>query len=124
MGISQEREVKMGKYTEEEWLEILLGAADLERALAEVCDLEPDRAKLLQKLTVIADPEQEDVNARIWESLMVHIRVSFGDKLFGSADGAALEKALPDSAFSLDPIACRRLAGRLQGAAVAPPAAD
>jgi hypothetical protein len=98
----------MGKYTEEEWLDILIGDVDLERALAEVCDLEPDRAKLLQKLTAIADPAIEDVNAIIWDSLRGRISVSLGDRLFSKADAA-----VPDDAFSLNPVACRRLTGLL-----------
>jgi hypothetical protein len=98
----------MEKYTVEEWLDILVGDVDLERALAEVCDLEPDRAKLLQKLTAIADKEIEDVNARIWDSLRNRISVSLGDRLFSKTD-----EAVPDDAFSLNPVACRRLAGLL-----------
>ena len=98
----------MGKYTEEEWLEILLGAVDLERALAEVCDLEPDRANLLQKLTAIADPEIEDVNARIWDSLRGRIGGAFGERFFIKVD-----TAMPNGASSLNPVACRRLAGLL-----------
>jgi hypothetical protein len=53
----------MEKYNVKEWLDILVGDVDLKRALAEVCDLEPDRAKLLQKLTAIADPAIEEVSA-------------------------------------------------------------
>lgn len=98
----------MEKYTEEEWLAILVGDVDLERALAEVCDLEPDRAKLLQKLIAIADPEIEEVNARIWDSLR--------DRISAALVVRHLEKrdpAIPDDRFSLKPAAYRRLAGLL-----------
>jgi hypothetical protein len=98
----------MEKYNVEEWLDILVGDVDLKRALAEVCDLEPDRAKLLQKLTAIADPAIEEVNARIWDSLRDRISGAFGERFFIKVD-----TAMPDGASSLNPVACRRLAGLL-----------
>jgi len=98
----------MEKYTEEQWLDILVGDVDQEKALAEVRELEPDRAKLLQKLTEIADPEVGEVNVGIWDRLIHRIRVSFADRLFEKKD-----MAIPDDAVLGNSIACRRLAGRL-----------
>ena len=63
----------MKKYTVDEWIDLLVGAVDFEEALAEVRNLEPTRPELHKKLSAIADPEQENVNARVWDALQRHI---------------------------------------------------
>lgn len=66
----------MRKYTADEWIDLLIGAVDFEEALAEVRNLEPTRPELHKKLSAIADPEQENVNAKIWDALQRHITLS------------------------------------------------
>jgi len=108
------REKIKEKYTAEEWINLLVGAVDLEKALAEVRNLDLAGAELRKKLTTIADPEQEEINLRVWGLLMEHIKLSVFI-LVWKPGAVVKDTAMPDplSKRLIDIQACRRLAGLL-----------
>ena len=110
----------MRKYTTDEWIDLLVGAVDFEEALAEVRNLEPTGPELHKKLSAIADPKQENVNAKIWDALQRHIThavyaltVDFVDDEFIEVI-TALETIRAEHPEEVENAqACKRLAGLL-----------
>jgi hypothetical protein len=96
------------KYTEVEWIDKLVGDIGLDWVLEKASNLEPDRAKLVKKLTEIANPEMENVNARIWDLLAHRVSIEFAGNIFTD-----VVQLMPDNPESLNFDASRRLAGVL-----------
>ena len=90
-------------------------AVDLEGTLAEARNLFPAASELQNQLTVLADPEQKEINLRLWRILANHI--SRSKYILVWRTGAVINKAaVPDQPRGLaEEQACRRLAGLLVG---------
>jgi len=114
-GEIEREEIKEKSYTVQEWINMLVRAVDLEGTLAEARNLFPAASELQNKLTALADPEQDEINLRLWRILANH--VSRSNYILVWRTGAVINAAaVPDQPRGLaEEQACRRLAGLLVG---------